>query len=248
MYQLSDPWLDFTHPDDQEILQKIVSKRGMGLTATDLMIIFDPCLPAGTVEENLCYLPLAFNFLEEKITHYQAEQRDDGTYDCWENVLRWAYRYKSELLTLNQYEPTLIRIKRVMETLMAFPWALVHEGDVAAKDVSILFFVGQMLSDAIGQDILMDIDADYPRAMLEHFTGESERDAAMALYLYDASLYSYQSIAKHRDLLLSIYPTEILQERWLQLSQCWEQLAAQRGSDFAPRFKRDILDGIAGVL
>ncbi len=248
MYELSDPWLDFTRPDEQQILQKIVNKRGVGLDATDLMIIFDPCLPAGTVEENLCYLPLAIDFLEEKITYYQAGQSDDGTYDCWENMLRWAYRYKSELLALNQYEQSLIRIKRVMEILCSFRWELENEADVAAQDVSILFFVAQLLSDTIGLDILMDIDADYPRIILEYFTSDSERDAAMALYFYDASLTTYQHIGKERDLLLSVFPIDLLQERWLQLSQRWEQLAALHGSDFAPRFKMDILDGIADVL
>ena len=39
-FHLSDPWSDFTSPEDQEYLRSIEAKRGTGLTGEELHCVF----------------------------------------------------------------------------------------------------------------------------------------------------------------------------------------------------------------
>lgn len=65
---LSDPSCDFVSSSDQEWLKATMAKQGKGLTSYDFLCIFQTYLPAGTYEECLYYLPLAFDFmLKEKL-------------------------------------------------------------------------------------------------------------------------------------------------------------------------------------
>lgn len=237
MYQLSDPWNDFS----SEELQAITSKRGVGLDARDFMNIFSPNLPAGTVQENLCYLPLAFNFITEEACQSTESKHDSYLYDCWDNLLSWIARYKSDLIALNQYEASLIRVKQMIETLLAAHWEL-------TQDVGTITQNAQLLIDAIGQDILLDIAPDYPESILKHFSSKSDRDCAIVLTLYDATLSNFSPIAKSRDLFLSLYPIPDLQERWLHLSARMEQLRDELKPEDARAIQEDLLDNLDNIL
>ncbi len=219
MFQLSDPWKDFTCVEGQELLKKIICKQGVDLNATDFMIIFDPYLPAGTTQENLSYLFLGFDFLDEHIDQFQDNPKTSGIYDFWERLCKWLYAYKNELIELNQYQVALKRVKQVIEKILLFHWDL-------TQGIGILFYSAQLLTDTIGQDLLIDISPSYPRRILENFMTDSDRDCAISLYLFSECHNEYSQIWKEASLVKSIYTNDIIEEkrnilyaRWLELGE-----------------------------
>lgn len=77
---MSDPWDDFC--GEEQLLQRIASKRGVGLTVQELAFtVFAAYLPAGTYEECLPYLPAACDYLRTAVPC-----SSDCLPDLWENV------------------------------------------------------------------------------------------------------------------------------------------------------------------
>ena len=73
--KLSDPGSDFS----QEELEAIIHKSDADLTDTDLICIFQSCLPAGEYWESIYFLPLALKHIctlhgDARNNHEQTQQ------------------------------------------------------------------------------------------------------------------------------------------------------------------------------
>lgn len=99
MYSLSDPWFDFTSPEDQQMLRSIEQKQGNGLSGKELMIIFQSHCSAGTVQELKYYEPIVWKYLNS----YLTKSYDEYVFDLWSNFIDWIFANKGEISDLNAY-------------------------------------------------------------------------------------------------------------------------------------------------
>lgn len=240
-YQLSDPWGDFISPDSQTLLNRIIKKWGRNLTAEDLMIIFDPFLPAGTVKENVNYLSLGFDFLDKYVDQFEENDTSDGIYDFWTGLCRWSYVYKNELIELNQYDLILKRAKQFIEAILRFRWDLTQE-------VGLLFYSAQFLVDTIGQDLLKDISPDYPRYILGNFKNNNDRDCAISLYLFQECHNKCNEIWKEASLVKSIYSKKMLNNNWDMLYARWLDLGEVSTPSYCISVEKYIIDSVDRIL
>ena len=114
--QLSDPWGDFTSPEDQEYLRSIEAKRGEGLTGAELHCVFQSYLPAGTTQECCAYLAPLYR-------HFRTPG-NDWAHEIWDDILWiWLYRARTELEQLNQYDRITGEMRRIVhDTLIPAAW------------------------------------------------------------------------------------------------------------------------------
>ncbi len=115
-FHLSDPWSDFTSPEDQEYLRSIEAKRGVGLTGEELHCVFPGYLPAGTTQECCAYLVPLYRYLRTP--------GESWTHEIWEDILWiWLYKARTELEQLNQYERIIDEMRRIVhDTLIPAVW------------------------------------------------------------------------------------------------------------------------------
>lgn len=115
-FHLSDPWSDFTSPEDQEYLRSIEAKQGTGLTGEELHCVFPGYLPAGTTQECCAYLVPLYRYLRTP--------GESWTHEIWEDILWiWLYKARTELEQLNQYERIIDEMRRIVhDTLIPAVW------------------------------------------------------------------------------------------------------------------------------
>lgn len=115
-FSLSDPWGDFTSPEDQEYLRSIEAKQGVGLTGEELHCVFPGYLPAGTTQECCAYLVPLYRHLRTP--------GESWTHEIWEDILWiWLYKARTELEQLNQYERIIDEMRRIVhDTLIPAVW------------------------------------------------------------------------------------------------------------------------------
>ena len=115
-FSLSDPYADFTSPEDQEMLRRIEAKQGVGITGYDLMCVFQSWLPAGTPRECCAYLPALYDFLRRPGEEYVL--------DVWDSVVWvWLVQEREELENLGQHKAIVEELRSmVREVLIAAPW------------------------------------------------------------------------------------------------------------------------------
>lgn len=119
----SDPYRDFTDPDDAAVLENIIRKCDDDITADELCWIFNGCLPAGIYEECLYFVDVAFERISEMLTkgktcdsqlmwnlldrvcfwigmNWHALSKDGLS----EQMQAWYCRFMDRLLALGQYD------------------------------------------------------------------------------------------------------------------------------------------------
>jgi len=213
-YQLSDPWGDFLDSESQILLNKIIKKWGRNLTATDLFIIFNPILPAGTVRECLNYLPMAFNFFNNHISNPQNDVSavghscfsHDGR-DVWNNIITWVFRQRLELQDLERYNDILEKIGQSIENMMQLDWDISHNWNNFSS-------ISQLISDAIASPILHEIYPQYQQLLLELFKSKSDKNCALILALFISSRRWNKELFSSAALVKSVYTRKILIESW----------------------------------
>lgn len=115
-FHLSDPWSDFTSPEDQEYLRSIEAKRGEGLIGAELHCVFQSYLPAGTTQECCAYLAPLYR-------HFRTPG-NDWAHEIWDDILWiWLYRARTELEQLNQHDRITGEMRRIVhDTLIPAAW------------------------------------------------------------------------------------------------------------------------------
>lgn len=131
-FHLSDPWSDFTRPEDQEYLRSIEAKRGTGLTGAELHCVFQSYLPAGTTQECCAYL--------EPLYRYFRTPGGDWANEIWDDILWiWLYRARPELEQLNQYDRIIEEMRRIVhDTLIPAEWQPGHGPDIIRRRTHML--------------------------------------------------------------------------------------------------------------
>ena len=81
---LSDPFHDYSMADLPQLLKKLSTSPDW----SDLQAVLGPYLPAGTYEESVCFLPLAFDYVYEQ---------KEGSYDLQTSLVWFASEYADEL-------------------------------------------------------------------------------------------------------------------------------------------------------
>ncbi|MBR5888810.1 MAG: hypothetical protein IKY92_02060 [Akkermansia sp.] len=115
-FHLSDPWSDFTRPEEQEYLRSIEAKQGVGLIGAELHCVFQSYLPAGTTQECCAYLSPLYR-------HFRTPG-EDWAHEIWDDILWiWLHRARTELEQLNQYERIIEEMRRIVhDTLIPAEW------------------------------------------------------------------------------------------------------------------------------
>lgn len=131
-FRLSDPWSDFTSPEDQEYLRSIEAKRGTGLTGAELHCVFQSYLPAGTTQECCAYLHALYAL-------FRAPQ-DSWAAEVWDEILWiWLHRSRTELEQLNQYQRIPEELRRIVHnTLIPAEWQPGHGPDIIHRRTHML--------------------------------------------------------------------------------------------------------------
>lgn len=174
-FSLSDPYGDFLDEDSQKLLRSIESKKGVDLDAHDFIVIFQTYLPAGTVEELLCYAPLAIRYLQRHFT--QNLWMSDGLIDVWESLMFWCYHNKEQLISLNRYKILLKEIHNLMNLLLSVSWS----PENGYKEISALCM---FLEEALNQPLMKEIYPKAPFSIVESIhQGETWRDKVLDLML-----------------------------------------------------------------
>lgn len=125
--------------------------------------------------------------------------------------------------------------------MLRFEWDLTQE-------IGILFYYAQLLVDTIGLEILHDISPHYPRRILENFMSDSDRDAAISLYFYEACHEDFCAISKEADLLKSIYTPDLLLRQWDSLDTRYKNLGEIPTPNYSCSVKTSILDSVQYIL
>ena len=101
--KLSDPGSDFS----QEELEAIIHKSDADLTDTDLICIFQSCLPAGEYWESIYFLSLALKHI--------CSSDNDGASTLCENLIKWIAEQKEKL----EKDDLYVRLLAFFENLFA---------------------------------------------------------------------------------------------------------------------------------
>ncbi len=168
-YTLSDPYLDFTSPEDKEVLANIITKQGKGLSSNELTIVFQKYCPAGTYAECLNYLPLAFHDIKEHL---------EGSEDLWENVLFWITCNKNNLLQDGLYETYLQLSKCCIDHYLLKEWDFSH-------DIDEIYQRARQLVIALNAELIRDLQPNFACALFNTIKNEqSEKNMILILYFY----------------------------------------------------------------
>lgn len=194
MFTLSDPYLDFTNTEDKKLLNRIVSKQGVGLSVDELSIIFQKYCPAGTYTECLRYVPIVFRSMRTNT---------DESADLWENILFWILANKKYLVSDKLYEKYLAQVKSFIDQLLLCDWDF-------SRDIMELFTRAHLLVISLNSGIIQDMKGNFISDLFEKIKNEQSKNIIFTLYFY-VCVQEKKGRLKHlKSIFRKVFPHEYL--------------------------------------